>query len=172
MTAVSATSGQDPTTVDPIMVAISDAIVAGRRGELEQARHRLAELWDEVGAEGDPLHRCTIGHYLADLFGDDPAEALNWDVRALEAADGLTDERTQRHHETLSVAGFYPSLHLNVADNFRRIGSFAAAHRHLTAARERLAALSADNYAHTVATGIENVAAALALGSTDRLPSH
>ncbi|MTD53171.1 hypothetical protein GKO32_04140 [Amycolatopsis sp. RM579] len=156
---------------DRMMAAIGEAMVLGRGGDAAGARTRLIALWEQVGATGDPLCRCTIGHYLADLC-DDAAEALTWDVRALDAADALTDDRAKAHHASLSVAGFYPSLHLNLADNYRRLGSFAAAARHLEEARRRLGALADDGYGQTVRAGVDHVAAALAAGSTERLSSH
>ena len=58
---------------------------------------------------------------MADLY-EDPAQALAWDIRALDAVDALTDQRVQEHHAALQVARFYPSLHLNLADNYRRLG--------------------------------------------------
>lgn len=156
---------------DQVMAAIGEAMALGRGGDTTDARARLAQLWEQVGVAGDPLHRCTIGHYLADLC-DDAAEALTWDVRALDAADALTDDRAKAHHASLSVAGFYPSLHLNLADNYRRLGSLAAASRHLDEARRRLNVLGDDAYGQTVRTGVDNVAAALAARSTERLRSH
>ncbi|NUS43103.1 MAG: hypothetical protein HOQ24_05370 [Mycobacteriaceae bacterium] len=156
--------------VDETMAAIGEAMgIAGR--DAAEGRDRLVALWDRVGAAGDPLHRCTIGHYLADLC-DDAAEALTWDIRALDAADTLTDDRVKAHHASLSVAGFYPSLHLNLADNYRRLGSFVAATRHLDEARRRLGVLADDGYGQTVRVGVDHVAAALAAGSTERLSSH
>ncbi len=117
------------------------------------------------------MHRCTIGHYVADLC-EDAAEALTWDIRALDAAVMLTDERVKAHHASLSVAGFYPSLHLSVADNYRRLNSFAAAALHLEEAKRRLGVLPDDGYGRTVRDGIDHVAAALVTGSTERLPRH
>ncbi len=158
-------------TSDPVMAAIHAAVAAGRGGDVAAARSGLLAVWAQVGVLGDPLHRCTIGHYLADLY-DDPAQALAWDVRALDAADALTDARAQQEHASLQVAGFYPSLHLNLADNYRRLGSFDAAREQLEHARTALSDLPADGYGDTVRAGIEHVAAALSAGSTDRLPSH
>lgn len=152
------------------MAAVAEAMTLAQ-DNIAEARVRLLALWEQVGVNGDPLHRCTIGHYLADLC-DDAAEALTWDVRALDAADALTDDRAKAHHASLSVAGFYPSLHLNVADNYRRLGSFAAAARHLNEARATLDVLADDGYGQTVRAGIDHVAAALDAGSTERLPSH
>ncbi|MGW8554845.1 DNA polymerase III subunit beta family protein [Streptomyces tubercidicus] len=50
----------------------------------------------------------------------DPAQALAWDARALDAADAATEQRVQEHHAGLHIADFYPSLHLNLADNYHR----------------------------------------------------
>ncbi|WP_280335424.1 hypothetical protein [Nocardia wallacei] len=159
------------TQTDATMAAITEAVGVGRQGDSATARQRLTALWESIGADGDPLHRCTLAHYLADLC-DHAAESLTWDVRALDAADSLTDERTQRHHASLSVRGFYPSLHLNLADNYRRLGAFEAAHRHLAAAEARTDALADDGYGAGVRGGIDNVRRALAEGSTERLPTH
>ncbi|WP_058854100.1 hypothetical protein [Nocardia jinanensis] len=152
------------------MNAITEAVTLGRSGEIAAARDRLLEIWRDIGALGDPLHRCTLAHYLADLY-EDPARALTWDIRALDAADSLTDDRVQRHHGSLQVAGFYPSLHLNLADNYRRLGSWDAADEHLAAARERLQALPDDAYGAMIRTALAEVGEAVARRSTERRAS-
>ncbi|MEU1431607.1 hypothetical protein ABZ412_31550 [Nocardia sp. NPDC005746] len=159
------------TAPDPTMTAINDAVTLGRQGDPATAREQLTSLWDEIGAGGDPLHRVSLAHFLADLQ-DHAADALTWDIRALDAADSLTDERAQAHHAGLSVRGFYPSLHLNLADNYRRLGAFDTARRHLTAAHARLDALDEDGYGLGVRAGLANVEAALADQSTEPLPTH
>src|SRR5699024_8851628 len=115
-----------PTSTDPTMDAITAAVTTGRDGDTESARRRLLELWGEIGVLGDPLHRCTLAHYAADLYPD-PAQALAWDIRAPDAADAVTEERAEQYHPSLHIAGFCSLLHLNLADNYRRLGSFAAA---------------------------------------------
>ncbi|MEU1204234.1 hypothetical protein [Nocardia sp. NPDC005825] len=159
------------TAPDSTMSAINDAVTLGRQGDPTTARQQLTALWDDIGAGGDPLHRVSLAHFLADLQ-DHAADALTWDIRALDAADSLTDERAQAHHAGLSVRGFYPSLHLNLADNYRRLGAFDTAQRHLTAAHDRLDALDEDGYGLGVRAGLANVEAALAEQSTDPLPTH
>jgi hypothetical protein len=68
-------------------------------GDAEGARHLFAEVWGalEASPEGnrDPLHIVTLAHYMADVQID-PTEELRWDLRALEAADTLTDDRMYR----------------------------------------------------------------------------
>ncbi|WP_024805342.1 hypothetical protein [Nocardia sp. BMG51109] len=159
------------TTTDTTMAAINEAVVLGRQGGSSAARVKLVALWESIGVDGDPLHRCTLAHYLADLY-DHAADSLTWDVRALDAADTLTDERARQQHASLSVQGFYPSLHLNLADDYRRLGAFDTARRHLDAAEARTDVLTDDGYGAGVRAGIDNVRNALAEGSTERLPTH
>ncbi|MFF0533018.1 hypothetical protein ACFYT3_32195 [Nocardia amikacinitolerans] len=145
---------------DTTMEAITRAVELGRAGDRDAARTMLTELWADLGPQGDPLHRCTLAHYLADLH-DDAAQALTWDIRALDAADSLTDERVRRHHAGLEVRGFYPSLHLNLADNYRRLGSFEAARQQIEAARGCLHTLGEDQYGTMLRTAVEEVAEAI-----------
>lgn len=147
-------------TPDPTMDAISKAVILGRAGEVESARRDLLAIWHQIGVAGDPFHRCTLAHYLADLY-ENAAEALLWDVRALDAADALTDERAQQHHASLHVAGFYPSLYLNIADNLRRLSAFEAAAKHIDNAQQRTSALSDDDYGHSIRMAIDEVRQAI-----------
>ncbi|MFD3811953.1 hypothetical protein [Rhodococcus sp. NPDC058639] len=156
---------------DPTMTAITDAVTLARAGRTSDARVSLEELWAEIGPGGDPLHRCTLAHYLADLY-DDAAASLEWDIRALAAADDMDDRRVREHHESLRIRGFYPSLHLNLADDYRRLGDFDSAAGHLAAAREYADALADDGYGAGVLGGIDNVAAAIAARNTERLATH
>ncbi|WP_328811345.1 hypothetical protein [Rhodococcus sp. NBC_00294] len=145
---------------DPTMDAIAAAVTEGRSGNLDEARRQLLALWQDIGVDGDPLHRCSLAHYLADLF-EDPAEALTWDVRALDAARAVTDQRTQDHHAGLHIVGFFPSLYLNVADNYCKLGSFDAAREHIDAAKECSSTLADDPYGDLIRGAIGRVDAAI-----------
>jgi len=79
----------------------------------------------------------------------------------LDAGDVLTDERARKHHDTLRVAGFHPSLHLNLADDFRRLGSFRAAAEHLDRAQDHMSALPDDPYGETIRTAVHEVRQAI-----------
>lgn len=155
---------------DETMDRIGAAVEQGRAGDTAGARAELARLWSEIGPDGDPFHRCVLAHYLADLQDDDGDE-LWWDERALAAVAGLTDERARRHHASLQVRGFLPSLHLNLADDHRRLGAVEPAGAHLAAARRYAAELPEDGYGSVVRGGIANVAAALDARSVAPLPS-
>ena len=151
------------------MTRIGEVVALSHGGEAATARERLLGLWNEIGVTGDPFHRCSVAHYLADLY-DDPAQALVWDVRALDAADAVTEERVQQHHAGLHIAGFYPSLHLNLADNFRRLSSFSAAADHITAARQHLDQLADDDYGRLIRRAVEEVTVAIQNRSTTKRP--
>lgn len=161
---------ETPNSSDPTMDAISEAVTVGRGGDTQTARRELLSIWQQLGPTGDPFHRCTLAHYLADLY-DNPAEALIWDVRALDAADVLSDERAQQHHFSLQVVGFYPSLHLNIADNLRRTGAFDAAVEHLRAAQKYAAALPDDAYGNMIRAAITGVIEATRIGDTAPRPT-
>jgi hypothetical protein len=111
-----------------------------------------------------------LAHYLADLCSD-AAEALTWDVRALDAADALTDERVKKHDAGVQLAGFYPSLHLNLAENYRRLASFPAAEEQIKAAQEKVSVLADDGYGALIRGAIGEVAEAIARRDTTPRPS-
>jgi Tetratricopeptide repeat len=146
---------------DQVMERIGEAIALQQRGDQGEAARRFAELWEQIGPDGDPLHRCAVAHYMADAQ-DDPGEELRWDLRALEAADSLTEERAAAYHPALAVGGFYPSLHLNLAEDYRKLGRLEEAHAHLTSARAAVAELPDDGYGSFVRGGIERLADRLA----------
>ncbi|WP_067965450.1 hypothetical protein [Nocardiopsis trehalosi] len=160
-----------PATPDPIMDAIGRAVTEGRAGGTAAARRTLRGLWAEIGAAGDPLHRCTLAHYLADLYDDAPAQALAWNVRALDAAEALTQQRVAEHHAGVAVAGFAPSLHLNLADDYRRLGAFDAAAEHIEAAREHAPGLPDDAYGDMIRGAVREVADAIARRDRAKRPT-
>lgn len=125
---------------DEMMRRIHRGIEHVERGERELARAVLEQVWAELSPDGDPLHRCAAAHALADVQ-DDPRDELTWDLRALAAATQLSDDRVAAAGIDGPALGFYPSLHLNLADVYRRLGerSFALDHVRLgLAALDRL----------------------------------
>jgi hypothetical protein len=149
------------TSVDETMNRIMMATAAYQRGEVAEAKEEFARLWREIGPDGDPLHVVTLAHFVADAQ-DDPAARLEWDLRALAAVDGLTDERARSYHASLSVRSFYPSLHANVADNYAQLGDLRRAREHLTKARSYQHLLSDDNYGALVRSYLDKVETRLA----------
>src|SRR4051794_37394160 len=98
---------------DPTMARLGEAIALSQTGDRAGARLLFAQVWEDVGPDGDPLHQLTLAHHMEDVQ-DDPADELLWDLRALAAADGVTDEQAAAAGSASPVAAFYPSLHLNL----------------------------------------------------------
>ena len=136
---------QEQVAPDAMMTRIGQAVMLHHAGDREEARDRFLKLWAEICEDGDPLHRCTLAHYMADTQ-DDPDDELAWDLRALSAADELTDGRVAEHHDGLAVRAFYPSLHLNLAADYEKLARPDAARAHLRLARAVIDTLGDDGY--------------------------
>ncbi|MFJ8508425.1 hypothetical protein [Streptomyces avermitilis] len=144
---------QEQVAPDAMMTRIGQVAMLHHAGDREEARGRFLDLWAEIGEGGDPLHRCTLAHYLADTQ-DDPVDELAWDLRALSAAEELTDERLAEHEDALAVRAFYPSLHLNLAADYVKLGRSDAARSHLRRARGAVGVLGDDSYGDGVRAAI------------------
>lgn len=143
---------------DEVMTRIGQVVMLLHGGDREEARNRFAALWEQIGEEGDPLHRCMVAHHMADTQ-DDPEDELDWDVRALRAASGMSGE---------AARGFYPSLHLNLAASYWRVGEERMAISHLGRARESCSALGEDAYGDRIRAAVGRME--LRLTGSDQLP--
>ncbi|WP_043263269.1 hypothetical protein [Streptomyces sp. CT34] len=145
------------TPEDGVLTRIGQAIMLHRAGDREEARNRLGDLWQEVGPQGDAFHRCALAHYMADTQ-DDPRDELDWDLRALEAAEGFVTERPTEtgtaagapgvtdgpgpRHPLVALRAFFPSLHLNLAADYAGLDRPADARAQLLRARASVNALA------------------------------
>ena len=146
---------------DATMVRIGRGIELGQQGERGAARDLFAELWANVGAErGDPLYRCGVAHAMADVQDETDAE-LAWDLRALAAAELVTDERAAQAGMG-PVAALYPSLHLNLGECYRKLGQRDQAREHLQLGRDAAGALPNDGYGQMIKGGLDRLAERLA----------
>ncbi|MEU6245536.1 MULTISPECIES: tetratricopeptide repeat protein [unclassified Streptomyces] len=141
---------QEQAAPDALLTRIGQVVMLHHGGDREEARRRLLELWAETAEAGDPLHRCTLAHYLADTQ-DDPDAELAWDLRALSAAQELTGA------DPAPVGGFYPSLHLNLAADYLKLGRSDAARTHLRRARHAADSLADDGYGTGVRAAISRL---------------
>ncbi|ELS51623.1 hypothetical protein STVIR_7395 [Streptomyces viridochromogenes Tue57] len=159
-----------------MLTRIGQVVMLHHAGDREEARRRLLELWTELGADGDPLHRCTLAHYLADTQ-DDPSDELAWDLRALTEAEGVwsagASEGSEGSEEpgsaegvegALAVRALYPSLHVNLAADYVKLGRAEAARAHLRRARGAAGALGDDSYGDGVRAQIRRLEICLGEG--------
>jgi len=146
---------------DDVMTRIGQAVELGQRGERPAAWRLFAELHEQIGPDGDALHRVALAHAMADVQ-DDPREELAWDLRALQAADAVTDERAAPAGVAGPVAGLYPSLHLNLGEDYRKLGDLPAARRHVELGQAAAPILGDDGYSRMIRGGLDRLAARLA----------
>ncbi|WAS96444.1 hypothetical protein [Nannocystis punicea] len=139
---------------------IQVAVAALHAGDRPAARAHLLALWHELA--DDAAARCVLAHYLADAH-DDPREVVRWDERALEAADGLTDDDLRRLHPALSLREFYPSLHLNLGEARRVAGDLAGARASAEQALGAARDLPEDGYGQFIRAGVRRLASRLGL---------
>jgi hypothetical protein len=147
----------------PLLSGVASALeqlAADRAG-----RQALIELWDALGP-GDAAARCILAHFLADAQ-DGLDDEIAWDETALAESAKISDEDLWAIQPTLlHVAGFMSSLHVNLADGYRRLGRFEAAARHLESSLAGNGALTGDRpedvaYRDMIVTGQQRVAAAI-----------
>src|SRR5690606_12691256 len=140
---------------DPTLTRIGEAVqLHHHRGQRDAARDLFAQIWDDIGREsGDPLHVCVLAHSMADVQ-DDVQDELTWDLRALAAADRITDERTGDAGVALPAAGLYPSLHLNLSECYHKLGEPDRARDHVRQARATIEALGDDEYGKLIKDGL------------------
>ena len=119
---------------DEIRTKVGEGIELLHQGERAAASALFAQLWSKIGEHGDPLHRCALAHWMADAQ-DEPREELAWDLRALEAVGSISEGRAQEASAAVTVSGFYPSLHLNLGEDYRKLGDQQKAAEHLVLGR-------------------------------------
>ena len=107
---------------------------AAMTGEQAERKQKLESVWVRIEPP-DHASRCIAAHYIADVQGELDAE-VEWDEVALAESAHVSDADVQAVHASLSVAGFMPSLHLNLAEGYRRQGRFAEASDRLQTSRE------------------------------------
>lgn len=117
------------------------------RGDQAEARKQMAALWEELETGGLAYHRCLLAHFRADTQHE-LADELEWDLRALAIAEEATEKGDDS--TTAAVKKFLPSLHMNLADDFRRQGDFPSARRHVERGMETGGELGIDRYGQTV----------------------
>jgi hypothetical protein len=154
---------------DPVMIRITAAIEQLHSGDRAGAQRAFAELWSEMGDAPDPFHVCILSHYMADTQ-DDVRYELEWDLRALVAAGLVSDERTKKHHASLAIKSFYPSLYLNVADAYFRLREFENARQNLQKAQSGLQYLPDSPLAGMIRGGVERLAHKLGISMAERTP--
>lgn len=125
--------------------AIVKLCAAGITAEMEGRPDEAVRLYGEAWATAvTPTERCIAAHYLARHQESDEA-TLHWNQQALRFADEVTDD---------SIAGFYPSLYLNLAHSHEVLGQLDEAQKYYDLAAAKVDELPEDLYGTRVRNSI------------------
>ncbi len=138
-------------TDPPVYATVREGIALREQGRSPEARALLEGLVEEVEGGDDAYAKVFLAHSLADVQ-EDPHDELGWDLRALAFMDELTDERAVERGNPGGRNALLPSLHLNLAVDYRRLGDDANARRHFEIGQAHLGALADDEYGDSIRT--------------------
>ncbi|ASR35153.1 hypothetical protein BAY61_09345 [Prauserella marina] len=115
----------------------------GMRAEAEADPARAKELFEQAWADArDDYESCVAAHYLA-RHQPTTKDTLDWNERCLALAERLT---AGGDAAAGAVAGFYPSLHANLARDHRDLGNTEEALAHYRKAAARMEILPEGAY--------------------------
>jgi len=130
--------------IDPdnaVVELCAQGMEAEGAGRWRDAEALFRQAW---GISSDDYERCIAAHYAA-RHQDGPLETLRWNARCLRFADRVGDAR---------VAGFYPSLYLNLGHAHEQRGARRQAEVCYHAAEAHLSALPDGPYRDMVRDGV------------------
>ena len=111
-------------------------------GRIAEASRLFMTAWTQ---SIDDFERCVAAHYVA-RHQKEPVEALMWNQRSLNHANGVRDER---------VREFYPSLYLNMGKAHEDLGNREDARRFYQTAEKFLDSLPEGRYSTVVREAVE-----------------
>ena len=126
---------------NPIVKLCAAGMQAEFEGRLNDARDLFSQAWQE---HRDDFEACIAAHYLA-RHQEDAQQTLHWNELSLQFAEAVDDEL---------VAGFYPSLYLNMGHSYEVLGNLAEAARYYDLASARLDVLGDDGYGEVVRNAV------------------
>ena len=152
---------------DPVISRIQAAVALMHDGERDGARQALGRIWQDISAAPRPLHQCVLAHFMADAQDTVEAE-LSWDLLAYEAATRASDSEAQVFDQSLSIAQFMPSLHLNLADAYHRLDRLEQARTHLAAAQACLKDAPSSPYMDMIRGGVARLASRMGEAANEK----
>ena len=141
------TSSVEGMSWESVLEAVGQAV----NGRSEVAKAALEKCWNEA-TEQDHAQRCVLAHYLADQQERLESET-SWDEEALSAFAHLRDGDLAAIGVP-STAGFAPSLHLNLGDDYLRAGRVQDAKNQVARAQESVALLPEQGYGAMIREGV------------------
>jgi len=135
----------------PAYATIREGMALREQGRPSEAKALMGTLLAEVEGGDDAYLKIFLAHSLADVQ-DNLEDELAWDLRALAFFDELTDQRAIDRGNAGGRNALLPSLHLNLAVGYRRLGDETSARRHYELGQAHLGALADDKYGDSIRT--------------------
>lgn len=127
---------------NPIVKLCLQGMECESSGRLAEALGFFMSAWMQ---SNDDFERCIAAHYVA-RHQKEPVNALLWNQRSLDHANGIPDDR---------VREFYPSLYLNMGKAHEDLGNREAAKRFYQTAKKLLDSLPKGRYSAIVREAVE-----------------
>jgi len=126
---------------NPVVKRCAEGMAAEAAGRPAEAAALFLEAWELAT---DDYEACVAAHYLA-RHQSEPADLLHWNQLALDRAELVADDR---------VAGFFPSLHLNLGYALEQSGDRDGAGREYRKAAAMVERLPSGPYGDLVRDGV------------------
>ncbi|MEV8371999.1 hypothetical protein AB0P21_04640 [Kribbella sp. NPDC056861] len=130
---------------------IREGIALREQGRSPEAKTLMEAIVAEVESGDDTFAKIFLAHSLADVQ-ETPEDELAWDLRALAFMADLTDQHALDRGNPGGKNALLPSLHLNLAVDYHRLGDDANARRHFALGEAHLGALADDAYGDSIRT--------------------
>lgn len=141
----------------PVQERIRSAVRLREAGDVATAYALLEPIWSQV-EHGDPFDRLFFAHSFADVQAS-PKEELHWDRVALDTLSLVTEERAAEQGVPGGIAGLRPSLHLNLAYSYAKLGDMDAAGWHYRMGLEDVDVLDDEAYGRGIRQAFGDFAA-------------
>lgn len=136
---------------NPIVRLCAEGMQAEFQGRYADARRLFQAAWE---THQDDLEASIAAHYLA-RHQETPGETLHWNQLALDYAQKAS-ATSPADGQGDGLAGFFPSLYLNMGWSYEQLEDLPEAARYYQRAAETLDRLPDSPYRDTVALGIQN----------------
>jgi tetratricopeptide (TPR) repeat protein len=126
---------------NPVVKLCVEGMNAEADGKPNEALLLFMRAWDQ---SKDDYEACIAAHYVA-RQQKALSDVLRWNQASLDRADAVSDER---------VAGFYPSLYLNMGKAHEDLGNLEQAKTYYELAFAKIDNLPSGPYSEVVRKGI------------------
>jgi tetratricopeptide (TPR) repeat protein len=126
---------------NPVFAMCSEGMLAESEGRAVEAKELFGRAWE---AATDDYEACIAAHYLA-RHQETREQTLAWNEESLRRAERVGGER---------IAGFLPSLYLNLGHSHEELGDAEKARAYYLLAVEHLSAVPDGEYGDMVRDGV------------------